>query len=348
MTRTHNCEQCGAVLDPAKLLRCTKCKACCYCSAACQKRNWRIHKRVCSTDPLLRRFVPVEMAVERAVAKQPKVQAPKQAFCYICLEGDDSGKLMRGCACRGDSAGYVHLECLTKLAMSKEASGDLQVVFDTWSKCGNCKQDFQGALGLEMTRRFWRHHRSRQNDRVLRYNSTKNLAISLGANDEVDAANELVDEASNIFRHDKELLLELKLLRVKLRIKNGQKTEALKLMQAVLPEAKVCTANPHIYCRAMQQLANILLDLDRHQEAHEVTTELVAYSKAHYGMEHLVTLIALTTYAIACAQLGRVEESKETFEDAFITQTRILGRDHPYTQITLERMQIYGFAQPSG
>ena len=35
------------------------------------------------------------MAVERVLAKQ----------CYICLEGDDGGKLMRGCACRGDSAG---------------------------------------------------------------------------------------------------------------------------------------------------------------------------------------------------------------------------------------------------
>ena len=57
---------------------------------------------------------------------------------------------MRGCACRGDSAGFVHLECLTELAMSKEASGDpsgdRQAVFDAWSKCGNCKQDFLDAL----------------------------------------------------------------------------------------------------------------------------------------------------------------------------------------------------------
>ena len=79
----RRCEECGTVLDPAKILRCTKCKACFYCSAACQKRNWKIHKRVCSTDPLLRRFVPVEMAVERALAKQkakhPKIQAPKDA-----------------------------------------------------------------------------------------------------------------------------------------------------------------------------------------------------------------------------------------------------------------------------
>ena len=76
----RHCEECRAVLDPKKVLRCTKCKACFYCSAACQKRNWKVHKRVCTTDPLLRRFVPVEMAVERALAQQPPMeQAPKDA-----------------------------------------------------------------------------------------------------------------------------------------------------------------------------------------------------------------------------------------------------------------------------
>ena len=97
-----------------------------YCSKACQTRNWKLHKRVCSTDPALRPFMPVEMAIERAVA---------DATCYICLEGEGSGKsskLMRGCACRGDSAGFVHIKCLTELAMSKEASGDKKAVFDAY------------------------------------------------------------------------------------------------------------------------------------------------------------------------------------------------------------------------
>ena len=35
-----------------------------------QTRNWRLHKRVCSTDPLLRPFIRVEMAVERTLATQ--------------------------------------------------------------------------------------------------------------------------------------------------------------------------------------------------------------------------------------------------------------------------------------
>ena len=64
------------------------------------------------------------MAIERELAKQPPLdQAPKDACCYICLDGDGKEKLMRGCACRGDSAGYVHVECLAKHAMSKDVAG---------------------------------------------------------------------------------------------------------------------------------------------------------------------------------------------------------------------------------
>ena len=286
---TRRCEECWAVLDPAKILRCTKCKACCYCSRACQTRNWRIHKRVCTTDPALRPFIRVEMAIERVLKKLPKMeQAPKDATCYICLEGDGASslsKLMRGCACRGDSAGFVHLECLTELAMSKEDSDDPQVVFKGWNECGNCKQDFQGALELEMTRRFWRFHRSSKN-LDLRYNSVRTLATRLGCRGEVDAANQLLDEASTcVGNNDKEMLLELNLMRADLRIENGQKLEGLGLLQAMLPEAKVYTASPTLYCRTMLETADVLLDLERYQEAHEMATELVPFAKAKFGLE---------------------------------------------------------------
>ena len=112
------CDECGLELDAAKVLRCTKCKACVYCSRKCQTRNWkRIHKRVCTTDPKLRPFVRVEQAIERSLGKLPKIMVPRGATCYICLE-EEGEPLMRGCACRGDSAGFVHLKCLSELASS--------------------------------------------------------------------------------------------------------------------------------------------------------------------------------------------------------------------------------------
>ena len=251
-------------------------------------------------------------------------------FCYICLEGDDGGKLLRGCACRGDSAGFVHLGCLTGLAMSKEASGDLLAVFTAWTECGNWKQSFQGALGLEMQRRFWRHHRSSQYH-VLRYGATKHLAGGLGYNGELDAVNQLLDEASTCVGNNRDALPDLKILRAAM---HGQHLEALGLLQAILPEAKVYTSNPWIFGRTMLQIVTVFLDLDRNLEAHEVATELIAFAKAKYGLEDPKTLTAMRKYAVACAKLGRVEEAKVVLEDVLTTQTRVLSQPskHPRDQ----------------
>ena len=280
------------------------------------------------------------MAVERALAIQPPMeQAPKDATCYICLDGEHDGesssKLMRGCACRGDSAGFVHIECLAELAESKEASGDV----DAWIKCGNCKQCFQGALDLEMARRFWRRHRSSQ-DLNLRYESTKCLAISLGGNGEVDAVNQLLDEASTCVANGKQLLA-LKVVRATMLSANDQKLEALELLQATLPEAKVCTDCPHLYGATIQRLTSLLRELERYQEAHEMATEAAAFCKAKFGLEDAKTLHATKMYAVACVNLGRVEEAKGIFEDTLTSEIRVLGRDHPQTQNTVKLILKY-------
>ena len=254
---------------------------------------------------------------------------------------------MRGCACRGDSAGFVHIKCLTELAKSKEASDDRHDISRGWMFCGNCKQGFEDALGLEMMRRFWWHYRSSQ-DRNLLFSSTRSLANGLGYTGEIDIAGRLLDEASTCVGNNMTWLLDLRLIRIQMLVKHGQNLEALGFLQTTLPEAKLCTMNPHIYYRTMQQLADVLLKLDRYQEAHDMATEAVTYCKATYGLEHLDTLIARRTYSFACAKLGRVEEAKANFEDILTTQTRILSRDHPSTRYTWECIRECGFAEPSG
>ena len=231
--------------------------------------------------------------------------------------------------------------------MSKEASGDVQGIWEAWTHCGNCKQELTSALELEMNRRFWQRHRSNQ-DPELRYNSTRTLATCLGNNREFHATNQLVDEALVCAGKYPALLLEMNLFRAGMLIKSGEKIEALGLLQAMLPEAKVYTAHPHLYGGVMQQLTEVLLDLDRNQEAHEAATELVAFAKAHYGLEDPMTLNALYTYAQACAELDRREEAKANFEYVLSTQTRVLGREHSHTQNTWQCIQYYGFAEPSG
>ena len=227
--------------------------------------------------------------------------------------------------------------------MSKDESGDFHAIFNGWLQCGNCKQNFQGALDLEMKRRFWRRYRSTQNI-ILRYNSTRNLASILGDNREFDSASQLLDEASTCVGNQKEPLLDLKFLRADLLKRNGQMLEALGLLQAMLPEAKGDAVNPCQYYNALKGIVDVLLGLHRNQEAHEAAAEAGAFTKAKFGFEHPMTLEARKLYALACAKLGRIEEAKASFEDALTTQIRVLGRDHPATEHTRQYMRTYGFA----
>ena len=336
------CDHCGA--DGAKL-RCTKCKSVFYCSRNCQSWNWRqFHKHVCKEDPGLRPFIRVEMAIERILAKMPKVQAPKDATCYICLEGEDGGKLMRGCACRGDSAGFVHLECLKKLAASKEGSSDPSV---SWLTCVNCHQPFTFALEIEVARLFWRRYRSSRSHE-LRYYASRLWAAHFATYNEIDAAAQMHDEACTYAGRNTLIILDMKTSKARFLLENGRQLEALELLQGMLPQAKAyITTNPGPYYHALLESIHVQHDLGRDQEAHEAAAELVTVSKAKFGLEHQQTLVARKVHAIACAKLGRMAESKAIFQDVLTTETRVCGRDNPNTQQTRAKMLGYGFLTPA-
>ena len=303
----------------------------------CQENNWKIHKQVCAEWDL------VEVAVERALATQPKVQAPKDAICYICLEGDGaSSKLMRGCGCRGDSAGFVHLKCLTELAESKK---DASKGIAAWIECINCKLQFEGALKLEITRRFWRRHRSSP-DLVFRGGSVRCMALCLALFDERDAANYLFDEASKYTENDPLTLLNEQLSTAAGLMQNGQRLEAVALVTPLLPEAK---SHAEHYIAAMTIMVGALTALGRNQEAYDIIREFVAYLKANCDPDDAQRLAALGLCAAHCAMLGRIEESKAMYEDVLTKQTRIFGPDHPMTQRTRGLMQYFSFlAEPTG
>ena len=327
MTR-RVCEECGTALDPAKILRCTKCKACFYCSAKCQKRNWkRVHKRVCSTDPALRPFIRVEMAVERALAKQrPMDQAPKDATCYICLEGEDDGeKLMRGCACRGDNAGFVHLECLKEYATSNEDSVDDESVTNSYGVCINCRQPFNGALRLHMRRSFWRRHKNGHDYRLRRF-AVQFLADCLLDYGEVDTTDHLYNELRKIGGHG----LVIRRHRADMMIKNGHKLEGLQLLRAMVPEAKEDSAM--MYFQTLFSLADVLYELERNDEAFETATDAVAIAEETFGLESPNTLIVKVMYASICSDLGYIDKMGELVLDNLAIATQTFGPDHSLTQ----------------
>jgi hypothetical protein len=85
---------------------------------------------------------------------------PIGAACYFCLgeEVVEKGKpLVRNCSCRGDSAGFAHLSCLTKYAEQKckqAVEGDMSAFSNPWQMCNNCKQPFQGQLAIDLASAF--------------------------------------------------------------------------------------------------------------------------------------------------------------------------------------------------
>ena len=153
---------------------------------------------------------------------------------------------MRGCACRGDSAGFVHLKCVEELAVWKEVSKD-PLALMSWVQCVQCKQNFQDGLGLEMKRRCWWRYRSGRHPDVLCYLSKKSLADLLEVNGQVDAT-QRYEEASKYTGGHWSLVLDLNLRRTEVLKRKFQMREALDLLNAIVPEAQECTAvDPSLY-----------------------------------------------------------------------------------------------------
>lgn len=80
------------------------------------------------------------------------------AACYLCL-GDEADEeampLVRDCSCRGDSAGFAHLDCLIKYAEQKSKGASILGAFDEpWRVCNNCTQLFQNQLSTDMASAF--------------------------------------------------------------------------------------------------------------------------------------------------------------------------------------------------
>ena len=88
-------------------------------------------------------FAPVDddVCIEKSSKKGPS--------CWICFDNEmtETNLIVRDCACRGDENGFVHVECLVKLARSKvdddfgkEPDSDDPIPY---AHCITCKQQFQ-------------------------------------------------------------------------------------------------------------------------------------------------------------------------------------------------------------
>ena len=85
---------------------------------------------------------------EDDVIRASKVSPPE---CFICYDNSMSADnlIVRDCACRGDDGGFVHIDCLTRSAMTKVEtmirSGRDDENSAHFVCCGTCQQPFEGG-----------------------------------------------------------------------------------------------------------------------------------------------------------------------------------------------------------
>ena len=116
--------------------------------------------------------------------------AGKYAPCWICLEEDEGGeRLIRGCACRGDAAGY-HASCIIQYAARKsrellqKAEGGAVVRMDSfsrpWEYCPNCRQSYTDeVLCRQLAEAFVESTENCPETHYVRFMSRFNRAILL-------------------------------------------------------------------------------------------------------------------------------------------------------------------------
>ena len=129
------CAGCGSEAAPNLCSRCQRAR---YCSRSCQTAHWKQHKHKCVSAAPSSGAVVEDLggACPECAAAWKECTCAESPSCWICLES--SGKLLRGCACRG-TAGYLHIPCLVEANRHRK---------EAHAECPTCKTRFVGELSM--------------------------------------------------------------------------------------------------------------------------------------------------------------------------------------------------------
>jgi len=289
------------------------------------------------------------MAVERVLSKFPKTEVPEDAVCYICMdrEGPDGDAVLRGCACRGPSAGFAHAQCLAEMAardewMTVEGGGQL----NRWIVCGTCHQCFTGALALELRLRCWRQHYRDASVTEVRCRALTNLGMKLVGLEEFDVAQRLYQEARRgVADHDpiyRSVILPAEIYWASALQNAARPRDALENLIRIGP--RVCEdALRRVYNKCM---GAALGDLGRVQEALPFVADALELARKSLGSQSAATLDTMVLQAQLVARIGRVEEAKATLDHVLAVQTRIFGPDHEHIRRTQAALRSISFWTP--
>ena len=115
------CAVCAKALNNDEARECEKCGTR-FCGETCENEH-RAQAKICDDTAedggaeLIHINQKGKKAWEHAVSSCAEEAAGKT--CYICMEilDGDGDNCVRGCACRGDPAGFAHLTCLAQQAL---------------------------------------------------------------------------------------------------------------------------------------------------------------------------------------------------------------------------------------
>jgi len=135
------------------------------------------------------------------IIRASKVSPPE---CFICYDSSMSADnlIVRDCACRGDNGGFVHIDCLTRSAMTKvetmiRSGRDEPENTAHFTSCGTCKQSFEGGSPsrIALAKKCHERFKDDEDDNPFWHSfSIRNLSDNLGGDGRLDEACALLDE----------------------------------------------------------------------------------------------------------------------------------------------------------
>jgi hypothetical protein len=300
---------------------------------------------------------------EDDVIRASKVSPPE---CFICYDNSMSADnlIVRDCACRGDDGGFVHIDCLTRSAMTKVEtmirSGRDDENTALFVCCGTCKQPFEGGSpsSIALAEKCYERFKDDEDEHPFWHSfSIMNLSTEMRWSRRLDEACALLEERSAKIYERMEILarrgnadrvakLEDELCNILLDLAGidfERNISTGACITAVLNQARYLNEKTREYgfscyncrkCNILQRFCSLAWDNEDLEKA--LTYAEQALSALQGDGEHAEHAEnTLTNCLNACGYLktlvGNREEGVEMIQRAVSIDTRLYGELYPVT-----------------
>ncbi len=353
------CAVCAKALSNSDEAReCEKCGTR-FCGETCENEH-RAQAKICDDTAedggaeLIHINQKGRKAWEHAVASCTEEAAGKT--CYICMEIVDDGgdNCVRGCACRGDSAGFAHLSCLAQQAhglLLTHLPGDpgenlyefaypiIVPAIDGWHMCQICKSPHTNDIATALGWTCFRLCMGRPEEDGIRCMAQTILSNSLQKEGTYQEALPMIEALLATVRRawpdntDEIIQTSANLANV---YTECDKAEEAATIYKDLYEQMCTLHGPDVQAAAVGvNYAQTLIKVERFADARAVGREIAQW--AHRNPDsphsfHVLKALMDSLYKDPNASVEDLREAVEVFENVPATSSRVLGTAHPDTK----------------